>query len=258
MSAGTGIYVRSVRDPRQPGWRLPQLRSRPPTQLILLTSACVPPCELAEFSIGVYGRKSTSADADNQHPLDAGPKPDDNTPSGVLGNTKLPIGLSHLPLVLGHTGAGSSLTPQREMWPRCLLAGLVAPRRQADVGPDAGRSGEALRRIHDADVGDAADADTGCAYSGPVANSFPDQVCEPRESAGWHNFWLRIGISGGRISISGRVDAGSAERNSLKIVPGKTLRQAPPKCLVTGECRSKARTSGEYRLKPARYLVNVR
>ena len=27
-----------------------------------------------------------------------------------------------------------------------LLAGLVAPRRQADVGPDAGRRGEALRR----------------------------------------------------------------------------------------------------------------
>src|SRR4051794_16233831 len=32
-----------------------------------------------------------------------------------------------------------------------LLAGLVAPRRQADVGPDAGRLGEALRRIDDAD-----------------------------------------------------------------------------------------------------------
>src|SRR3954464_15768998 len=27
-----------------------------------------------------------------------------------------------------------------------LLAGLIAPRRQADVGPDAGRLGEALRR----------------------------------------------------------------------------------------------------------------
>ena len=27
------------------------------------------------------------------------------------------------------------------------LAGLVAPRRQADLGPDAGRLGEALRRI---------------------------------------------------------------------------------------------------------------
>src|SRR3954453_17244047 len=36
------------------------------------------------------------------------------------------------------------------------LAGLVAPRRQADVGPDAGRPGEALRRIHDADVGERA------------------------------------------------------------------------------------------------------
>src|SRR4051812_15193901 len=35
-----------------------------------------------------------------------------------------------------------------------LLAGLIAPRRQADVGPDAGRLGEALRRIHDADVGE--------------------------------------------------------------------------------------------------------
>src|SRR5215208_6459201 len=34
------------------------------------------------------------------------------------------------------------------------LAGLVAPRRQADVGPDTGRLGEALRRIHDADVGE--------------------------------------------------------------------------------------------------------
>src|SRR5215210_7927774 len=31
------------------------------------------------------------------------------------------------------------------------LAGLIAPRRQADVGPDAGRLGKALRRIHDAD-----------------------------------------------------------------------------------------------------------
>src|SRR4051794_27517980 len=35
-----------------------------------------------------------------------------------------------------------------------LLTGLVAPRRQADVGPDAGRLDEALRRIHDADVGE--------------------------------------------------------------------------------------------------------
>src|SRR5215211_2625040 len=40
-----------------------------------------------------------------------------------------------------------------------LLAGLVAPRRQADVGPDAGRPGEALRRIDDADVGER-DQDT--------------------------------------------------------------------------------------------------
>src|SRR3954464_13964513 len=37
-----------------------------------------------------------------------------------------------------------------------LLAGLIAPRRQADVGPDAGRPGEALWRIHDADIGQRA------------------------------------------------------------------------------------------------------
>src|SRR3954453_12239410 len=32
-----------------------------------------------------------------------------------------------------------------------LLAGLLTPRGEADVGPNAGRLGEALRRIHDAD-----------------------------------------------------------------------------------------------------------
>jgi hypothetical protein len=39
------------------------------------------------------------------------------------------------------------------------LAGLVAPRRQADIGPDAGRPGEALRRIDDTEVGER-DQDT--------------------------------------------------------------------------------------------------
>src|SRR4051794_27080040 len=49
-----------------------------------------------------------------------------------------------------------------------LLAGLIAPRRQADVGPDAGRLSEALRRIHDADVGERdQDADTGCGHQPP-------------------------------------------------------------------------------------------
>src|SRR3954468_18564025 len=43
-----------------------------------------------------------------------------------------------------------------------LLAGLIAPRRQADVGPDAGRPGEALRRIHDADVGATRTAEGRC------------------------------------------------------------------------------------------------
>src|SRR4051812_22168847 len=61
-----------------------------------------------------------------------------------------------------------------------LLAGLVAPRRQADVGPDAGRSGEALRRIHDADVGERdQDADPGCGHQPPHRLVLPGYGHEP-------------------------------------------------------------------------------
>src|SRR4051812_21245005 len=61
-----------------------------------------------------------------------------------------------------------------------LLAGLIAPRRQADVGPDAGRLGEALRRIHDADVGERAQAaDTGRVHHPPHRLVLPGHGYEP-------------------------------------------------------------------------------
>src|SRR3954468_4697425 len=61
-----------------------------------------------------------------------------------------------------------------------LLAGLVAPRRQADVGPDTGRLGKALRRIHDADVGERdQDADTRCGHQPPCRLVLPGHGHEP-------------------------------------------------------------------------------
>jgi CheY-like chemotaxis protein len=39
-------------------------------------------------------------------------------------------------------------------------------------------------------------------------------VCKPRKEEGRPNFWLRIGLSDGRISASSCSDTGSAERNS--------------------------------------------
>src|SRR5215212_7073880 len=60
------------------------------------------------------------------------------------------------------------------------LAGLIAPRRQADVGPDAGRLGKALRRIHDTDVGERdQDADTGCGHQPPHRFVLPGHGHEP-------------------------------------------------------------------------------
>src|ERR687893_51559 len=52
---------------------------------------------------------------------------------------------------LVQVGAQQLVAAARDVAGVVLLAGLVAPRRQADVGADAGRPGEALRRIHDAD-----------------------------------------------------------------------------------------------------------
>src|SRR3954470_14171770 len=60
------------------------------------------------------------------------------------------------------------------------LAGLVAPRRQPNVGPDAGRLGEALRRIHDADVGERdQDTNTGCTHKLPHRLVLPGYGREP-------------------------------------------------------------------------------
>ena len=53
-----------------------------------------------------------------------------------------------------------------------------------------------------------------------------DYLCELREKAAWPNFWLWFGLSDDRISTSGRVNEGSAERNFLTNRAQKTLRQA--------------------------------
>src|SRR5215212_4785350 len=74
------------------------------------------------------------------------------------------------------------------------LAGLVAPRRQADVGSDAGRLGEALRRIHDTDVGERdQDTNTGCGHQPPRRLVLPGHGHEP---AAEHRDLLADGLPG--------------------------------------------------------------
>src|SRR3954471_16386409 len=73
---------------------------------------------------------------------------------------------------LVQVGAQQLVAAARDVAAVVLLAGLVAPRRQADVGPDAGRLGEALRRIYDADVGERdQDADPGAVINRRTASS---------------------------------------------------------------------------------------
>src|SRR3954471_10610378 len=94
-----------------------------------------------------------------------------------------------------------------------LLAGLVAPRRQADVGPDAGRLGEALRRIHDADVGER-DQDGGRPVRKPAVSGCrpypPRAVFYPSTSGAAPTGGLRSGLLG-----DGRHDRRDSSLNAI-------------------------------------------
>src|SRR3954447_12621069 len=114
-----------------------------------------------------------------------------------------PPGLQHRPARdpmeddpsrLVQVGAQQLVAAARDVAGVIRLAGLITPRRQADVGLDAGRLGEALRRIHDADVGERdQDTDTGCGHQPPHRLVLPGHGHEP---AAEHRNLLANGLPG--------------------------------------------------------------